>query len=47
MRKKITDKEISISNIIISTQSLMCFKDINNIVTVECPNKTSKCVTVL
>ena len=42
MRKKLTDKEISISNIIGSTQSLMCFKDINNIVTVECPNKNVK-----
>ena len=42
MRKKLTDKEISISNIIGSMQSLMCFKDINNIVTVECPNKNVK-----
>ena len=39
IRKELINKGISVSNMIGSTQSLMCFKDKNDVVTVEVPNK--------
>ncbi len=42
IKRDLLGKDLSISGLIGATQSLMCFKDENNIVTIECPNKNVK-----
>ena len=42
MRRDLVGKDMSIPDIIGSTQSLMCFRDNSDMVTVECPNKKVK-----
>ena len=42
MRKQLMGKGVSVSELLGKCQSLMCFKDRNNYVTVETPNKQVK-----
>ncbi len=42
IKKDLLGKDLSVSDLIGATQSLMSFKNENNIVTIECPNKNVK-----